>query len=77
MGQLMGYAMRTERYRFVVWVGRNDHTKIDAIELYDHQVDPQENQNIAKRPENAALVEKLMTQWRAGWKGAVPAVAQR
>ncbi|MBI5767013.1 MAG: sulfatase [Verrucomicrobia bacterium] len=70
--QLMGYAMRTERYRFVVWVARNDHTKVDAIELYDHQTDPQENQNIAKRPENAALVEKLMTQWKAGWRGALP-----
>jgi len=71
-GPLMGYAMRTERYRFVVWVGRNDHTKVDAIELYDHQTDPQENQNIAKRPENTALVEKLMTQWKGGWRGAVP-----
>lgn len=71
-GQLMGYAMRTDRYRFVVWVGRNDHTKVDAIELYDHQTDPQENQNIAGRPENAALVEKLMTQWKAGWRGALP-----
>jgi arylsulfatase A-like enzyme len=71
-GQLMGYAMRTERYRFVVWVGRNDHSKVDAIELYDHQTDLQENQNIAKRPENAALVQKLMTQWKAGWRGALP-----
>ena len=76
-GPLMGYAMRTERYRFVVWVGRNDHSKIDAIELYDHETDPQENQNIAKRPENAALVERLMTQWRAGWQGAKPAAATR
>jgi arylsulfatase A-like enzyme len=71
--QLMGYAMRTERYRLVVWVGRNDHSKIDAIELYDHQIDPQENQNIAKRPEHAGLVEKLMAQWKAGWRGATPA----
>ena len=70
--QLMGYSMRTDRYRFTVWVGRNDHDKIDAIELYDHMVDPQENQNIAKLPTNAALVDKLMVQWRAGWRGAVP-----
>jgi arylsulfatase A-like enzyme len=69
---LMGYSMRTERYRFTVWVHRNDHSKVDAIELYDHQVDPQENANIAKRIENKALVEKLMTQWRAGWKAAGP-----
>ncbi|WP_414663015.1 sulfatase [Horticoccus sp. 23ND18S-11] len=74
--QLMGYSMRTERHRFTVWVERNDHAKVDAIELYDHQVDPQENTNIAKNPANAALVERLMTQWRAGWKGAVPAGAE-
>ena len=77
IGALMGYSMRTERYRFTVWVARNDHSKVDAIELYDHQTDPQENRNIAQLPANAALVEKLMTQWRGGWKGAMPRVASR
>ncbi len=76
-GALMGYAMRTERYRFVVWVGRNDHTKVDAIELYDHQTDPQENTNVAKLPANAALVGQLMAQWKKGWQGALPRVAGR
>jgi arylsulfatase A-like enzyme len=74
---LMGYAMRTDRYRFVVWVARDDHTKVDTIELYDHQTDPQENQNIAQRPENRALVDQLMTQWRAGWQGAQASLARR
>jgi arylsulfatase A-like enzyme len=69
---LMGYTMRTDRYRFTGWVDRNDHSKIDAIELYDHQTDPQENINIAKLPANAALVERLTAQWRAGWRGALP-----
>ena len=58
---LMGYSMRTERYRFTVWVGRNDHSKVEAIELYDHTTDPQENQNLAKRPEHAALVARLLS----------------
>lgn len=70
--QLMGYSMRTDRHRFTVWVERNNHAKVDAIELYDHQVDPQENTNVAQLPANTALVERLMTQWRAGWKGALP-----
>jgi arylsulfatase A-like enzyme len=70
---LMGYSMRTDRYRFTVWVGRNDHSKVDAIELYDHQTDPQENTNVAKAPANAELVERLMEQWRRGWQGARPA----
>jgi len=76
-GALMGYSMRTERYRLTVWVGRDDHTKIDAIELYDHQLDPQENFNVAKVPANGELVEQLMAQWRKGWQGAKPVLAKR
>ena len=70
---LMGYSVRTDRYRFTVWVNRDDHTQVDAIELYDHQTDPQENTNVAKLPANAALVESLMEQWKRGWQGALPA----
>lgn len=69
---LMGYSMRTDRYRLTVWVDRNDHSKIDAIELYDHQSDPLENTNIAKVPANTELVDQLMAQWRRGWQGAKP-----
>lgn len=72
---LMGYTMRTDRYRFTVWVGRQDHTYVDAIELYDHKTDPQENYNLAKKPENAALVKELMEQWQKGWEGNKPAVS--
>jgi arylsulfatase A-like enzyme len=71
-GGLMGYSMRTERYRFTVWVGRRDHSRVNAVELYDHQKDPQENTNIARDPANAELVKKLMTQWQQGWQGARP-----
>ena len=70
--ELMGYTMRTERYRFTIWVARDDHSKVDAIELYDHQVDPQENYNIAKKTENNQLVSQLMEQWKKGWQGAKP-----
>ena len=68
--KLMGYTMRTDRYRFTKWVDRNDRTKVDAIELYDEVTDPQENVNIAKDPKNAELVKKLMAQWEKGWQGA-------
>lgn len=70
---LMGYSMRTDRYRLTVWVDRKDHSKIEAVELYDHQVDPMENNNIAGEPANTELVGHLMTQWRQGWRGALPA----
>jgi iduronate 2-sulfatase len=69
---LMGYSMRTDRYRFTCWVQRNNHSVTDGLELYDHQTDPQENSNIAHVPSNVALVQKLTEQWRAGWGGAFP-----
>lgn len=71
--KLMGYSMRTDRYRFTRWVEAKDHAKVDAIELYDHQTDPQENVNIANDPKNAALVAQLTAQWQQGWRGARPA----
>jgi arylsulfatase A-like enzyme len=70
--RLMGYSMRTARYRFTQWVHEDNHSKVAATELYDHQADPQENQNIAARPENAALVKELAAKLTAGWKGAHP-----
>ena len=68
-GGLMGYSMRTDRYRFTVWVKTSDKTQVDATELYDHQLDPQENTNLANDPAHAAEVARLMVQWRAGWQG--------
>ncbi|HUV65794.1 MAG TPA: sulfatase [Sedimentisphaerales bacterium] len=60
---LMGYAMRTDRYRLVRWVDyRNPHSEPYGVELYDLKTDPDENTNLAKRPENAELVGKLTTR---------------
>jgi iduronate 2-sulfatase len=73
---LMGYSMRTERYRFTVWLHRDDPGKVAEIELYDHQTDPQENLNVAKSPAHRELVEQLMAQWRGGWQGAQRAVTK-
>ncbi|MEQ1858489.1 MAG: sulfatase [Chthoniobacteraceae bacterium] len=68
--KLMGYSMRTDRYRFTRWVHKADHAKLDAVELYDQQADPQENVNIATDPKNAELVATLTAQWLKGWQGA-------
>jgi arylsulfatase A-like enzyme len=68
---VMGHSMRTERYRFTEWVGQRQ--QFYAAELYDHEKDPQENVNLAARPENAALVRELKKMLQAGWKGARPA----
>jgi iduronate 2-sulfatase len=69
--QLMGYAMKTERYRYVEWRNRQSGEPV-AHELYDHESDPAENQNIAGHPEQKELLEKLAVQLKAGWQGAKP-----
>jgi arylsulfatase A-like enzyme len=74
-GNLMGYSMRTDRYRFTAWTDRDDSSRILATELYDHAVDPQENVNIAPKPESQSLVKELQSQWRQGWQNAVPVPA--
>ena len=68
---LMGYAMRTEQYRFIVWKDREHKEKEPVfIELYDHKIDPTETKNIAN--ENPELVKKLMLQFNKGWQGNMP-----
>lgn len=66
--KVMGYSMRTDRYRLTRWL-KPDGSEV-AAELYDHENDPQENENIAGSPENASLVEELTKQMQAGWKAA-------
>lgn len=65
---LMGYAMRTEQHRLVVW---KDTKNLNAppvfIELYDHKSDPSESENVASA--NPQLLQKLLSQFNTGWKG--------
>lgn len=71
MGRMFARAMRTDRYRFIEWSG----PKTDKIfhELYDEINDPDENTNIANKPENQELVKELSEKLKAGWKAARPA----
>jgi arylsulfatase A-like enzyme len=57
----VGYAMRTERYRYVEWL-EGPMAQVAARELYDHQSDPEENENVAGKPENRGLLETLGAQ---------------
>lgn len=66
---VMGYSMRTDRYRFTEWLDK-DRKRI-ARELYDHQEDPDENHNLAGREAMREIVETLSVQMQAGWRGAV------
>ncbi len=57
-GDIMGYAVRTDRYRYVEW--REWKTdKVLARELYDHQRDPNEMHNAAKYAIQADTVRRL------------------
>ncbi len=69
-GGNMGYSMRTDRYRYTEW-GRCGEKPV-GLELYDHQVDPEENFDLAYRPENGKLVERLHAMLHAGWRAALP-----
>ncbi|MCI0595148.1 MAG: sulfatase, partial [candidate division Zixibacteria bacterium] len=69
--EYMGYAIRTERYRYVEWLDWENKTYI-ARELYDHETDPQESNNVAELPENAEIVQQLAAQLKAGWPAAKP-----
>lgn len=69
--RLMGYALRTDRYRYVEWQDRTTRG-IVSQELYDHQTDPAENQNIAGVADNKNLLAALSLQLAAGWEAAKP-----
>ena len=51
---IMGYTIRTPRFRYTEW---NDGA--DGVELYDYETDPQEYTNLADTPEQAETVARL------------------
>ena len=59
--QLMGYSMRTDRYRYIEWQDRRTR-EVVAAELYDHVNDPNENTNIAGASEYKDRLTKLSRQ---------------
>lgn len=66
---LMGYTMRTDRYRLVLWRDyRDPDRKPVFVELYDHQSDPGETRNVAT--ENPQVVKHLTKQFNRGWEAS-------
>ena len=66
-GGYQGVAMRTDRGRFVEWRKTGEP---NIYELYDHQNDPQENENLANKPEYSETIRmfsaKLQEKFPAG-----------
>lgn len=57
-GALMGYSVRTERWRATFWRKRSS-SDIGYTELYDEQNDAAETVNLAERTEHAVLLTSL------------------
>ena len=76
----MGYSVLVDDARYTEWVAVNQTTQrpiwdmVNATELYDHTVDPQENWNRAEDPDYATMRQTLHTILRAGWREAQPGV---
>lgn len=84
-GGVMGYSMRTERYRYTEWVtndGWNLKNKekpvwkhpalgnrVVATEFYDYQKDPMETRNLINAPEYRQELEKHQKMMASGWRG--------
>ena len=56
-GQVMGYSLRTERYRYTMWAGG-----AEGEELYDYDTDPGEQRNLAGENGAARLKAQLRAQ---------------
>lgn len=69
-GKIMGYSMRTDRYRYTEW--RPQDGPPEHVELYDHQTDPDENVNVAHLEKNKNIVKKLSDMLQQGWQAATP-----
>ncbi len=54
---IRGESIITNRYQYTEWF--NDEGNFECRMLYDHTVDPDENENISELPENTALVDSL------------------
>ncbi|MDX2180766.1 MAG: sulfatase [Bryobacteraceae bacterium] len=65
---VMGYSVRTKRYRFTEWKGAEG----SPIELYDYEKDPLETQNHAVLPGFDSVIAEHRAILDKGWKGALP-----
>jgi uncharacterized sulfatase len=66
-GKADGRSVRTERYRYTEW---NEGQA--GVELYDHERDPQEINNLAADPRFAAVAQELKVLLHGGWQASRP-----
>lgn len=66
----MGHSVRTDRFRYTEWAVPGQEPV--GVELYDHQVDPGENRNIARQGDMKDRVQELRQLLHAGYTAAWP-----
>lgn len=66
----MGYAIRTDRFRYVEWFEWKNEVRGEflASELFDHQIDPKENQNRVNESAYESDSKQLSIQLRRQFK---------
>ena len=79
---VMGYAVRVDKYRYVEWVKFNRDTaepdwgNVWGVELYDHSNPAtffnQDNSNLANDPGMASIARELKQLLHDGWRSALP-----
>lgn len=69
---LMGYTIRTDRYRLTRWDSVYVKGQVEGLELYDHSVDPEENYNMARESRYSPVVSELSHRLDLGWSAALP-----
>lgn len=75
-GEIMGYTVRTHRYRYVQWQDW-ESKKIVARELYDHDSDPHEARNVAAQAKHSDAIPELAGMLERGWKSVLPVTAEK
>ena len=75
----MGYTMKTDGYRYTEWAKfqyeptyKPDWRTLYGVELYDHQKDPEENNNVADDSSYAHIRRELRALLHAGWRSILP-----
>lgn len=56
--RVMGYSIRDERWRLTLWRSLDNNQIVDT-ELYDEVNAPKEPENLAAKPENKSVIERL------------------
>jgi arylsulfatase A-like enzyme len=70
---VIGYSMRTEKYRYTEWI-HIESGKTLAMELYDHTIDSLENHNVANDKASEALIGQLSSRLHSHYDSSIPGI---